>query len=375
MANVKRSLLPIGIHLTADGVQMVQLSEAGDRIEVVSKAAQYFTSPADTLARVVAAGSGGIVGSGRSDPREVHYNRCREFVRQKITRDGFRGKDAVIGLPAENLVIQHVRMAPMQPGELAAALPYEIEGKLPFKPSDAIIRHIVAGAVTENNEAKQDVLVLASEQYVVEKHVAAMARMGLNIVGVGVEPCAMCYPYAYASTHAAASQSGPPCLMVVYLGPGTTHVGILRGQETTFVKGVDHGTDELLEAVAKVRSVSLESAAEMVGAWREKPGQESFEQALDVYNSIAWSLEHLVDEIQSCVRYHASLSRGAPIDRLYFVGPEARDRALVSVLSAQLNVPCEIGDPIAAVCGRPDADGPRPDMAVAVGLSLFGSKD
>ncbi len=372
MATRKRTLLPIGIHLTPDAVQMVQLCQVDDRVEVVSRAAHYFSSPSATLARLVAAGGGPNKGS--PNRREVDYNRCRTFVRQKVSKDGFRGKEAVISLPAEHLAIQHVRMAPMPPEELAAALPAELQGKLPFAPADAIIRHVLAGTVTENNETKQDVIVLAAERFIVERHIQAMTRLGLNVVGVGVEPCAMCYPYAFASQRPTPSGGGPPCLMIVHLGADETHVAILRGQETTFVKGVDHGTDELIEAIAKEKSVPLERAAEMVGKWRESPGPETFQESLDVYNAISWSLERLADEIQSCIRYHASLSRGAPIDRIHFVGPEARDRALVSVLSTHLDIPSEIGDPFAAVKGEPDPDGVHPDMAVAVGLSLFGAQ-
>lgn len=373
MAQVRRNVLPIGVHLNSDAVYLVQLEQTSKGVRVVSKASCRLSTPAKTVARVVAAGED-AGGAAASADDEMAYTQGRQFVRQKVTTDGFHGREVVISLPQEHLVIQHVRMPPMQPEELKAALPYELEGRLPFGPSDAIVRHIVAGTVSENNETKHDVLVLAAPRQVVEKHVSAMTRLGFRVIGVGVEPCAMCYSYAYAASHAEPSQSGPPCVMVVYLGPRATHVAILQGQETTFVKGVEQGTDGLVEAVAKVKSLPLEEAANLVETWHQSQGPEALEEAVEVYSRSRSNLDYLVDQVESCVRYHASLTRGAGVDRLYFVGAGARDRALVRVLSGRLHLPCEVGNPVGAVTGEADSETTEPEMAVATGLSLFGAQ-
>jgi type IV pilus assembly protein PilM len=371
MAQRKRTLLPVGIHLTAEAVHMVQLEQSESDIHVVAKVGKNFAGPADTLSRVVAHSDPSM--ETEQDPPEARFAEARTFIRKSMATGGFKGKNVVISLPSESLTIQHVRMAPTQPEDLPGALSQELQGKLPYPTYAAVIRFIVAGTVLDNNETKQDVLVLAAPKDTVELHVSAMTRMGLNVVGVGVEPCAMGHPYAFNSLHTPPSQEGPPCLMLVLLGYTHTHVAIVRGQDTTFVKGVDHGTDVLIEAVAKARGVSLEEAVRLMESWRTSPTPEQVEEAMNAYRQAFPSLESLVDEIQSCQRYHASLARGARIDRLYFAGPGARDRGLVRVLSANLNVPCEVTDPIGAMGGGENSSPAEPDMAVAVGLSLFGA--
>ncbi len=373
MAQVRHNLLPIGIHLNPDAVHMTQLEQNGNSVKVVSKASCRLSTPADTVARIVA-GRENVGAPASNGAAETTPSQARQFIRQKIAADGFRGKDVVFSLPQEHLVVHHVRMPPMQPEELKAALPYELQGKLPFDPQDAIIRHIVAGAVSENSETKHDVLVLAAPRRIVNKHVSEMTRMGFNVAGVGLEPCAMCYCYAFAAAHSGPSQAGPPCVMIVYLGPRTTHVAILHGQETTFVKGIEQGTDRLVEAVAKVKGISLEEAADLVETWQQSPEPATLDEAVEFYNRSRWSLDHFIDEIESCMRYHASLARGAGVDRLYFVGPGAKDRALVRVLGAQLHIPCEVGDPFGAVMGKAAPETAEPEMTVAVGLSLFGAQ-
>jgi len=370
MANVKkRGPLPIGLHLTPEAAYMVQFEPGGEGLHLVSKASCTFTTPADTINRLMAAddpmGRKGAEGS---------YAAARRFVQQEMAQNGFKGKDVVLSAPAELLEVQHVRMPPMQPEELATALPHELDGKLPFPPSHAVVRHIVAGTVAEDNETKQDVLVLAVRRDAVQAHVSALAKMHFNVVGVGVEPCSMCYGYAYAAIHGEPLQSGPPCLMVVHLGWQRSNVAILRGQETIFVKPVDQGLDHLAQAVAHAKDVPVNEASEVVATWRKDPTPEHIDEAVAVYNKCRSCTGRLTDEIQSCMRYYASLARGARIDRLVFVGPGARDKALVRVLSATLSsVPCETGDPVGAVTGEPDPSSGEPEMAVAVGLGLFGA--
>jgi type IV pilus assembly protein PilM len=367
----KRILLPIGIHLNLESVQMVQLEQADGSVALVSKAGATFPP--------IAAPSkdGEATGVERDEVSEVaaaRYREGREFVRQKLTGNGFRGKEAVISLPAEHLVIRQVRMAPMQPDELIAALAWELQGKLPFDPKRAVIRHIVAGTVSEDNETKQDVIALAVRRDVVEKHVAATEKLGLHVVGVGVEPCVMGYPYVFAVTHGADTPGGPCGLMLVHLGALTTYVTIIRGQETAFVKGIDFGVENVVQAVAKSQDIPTEEARAMHDRWCGSSTGTAETEGPDpaqVYNRIRPALEHFTDQIESCMRYHGSLARGADIDRLIFLGPGARDRPLVGVLGARLGIACEVGDPLGAFAERGNSGEAEPELAVALGLSLF----
>ncbi|MCX5684459.1 MAG: pilus assembly protein PilM, partial [Planctomycetota bacterium] len=254
MARAKKTLLPIGIHLNGDAVYMVQFEQTEGTVSVVSKAAKRFAPHPDSGAdsEVLATRANRAL-SGADDSR---YEEARQFIREKVTSNGFRGTEAVLSMPAENLVIQHVRMSPTQPEELAATVMTELHGKLPFDPEEAEVRHVVAGTVSENNETKQDVIVMAVLREAIEHQVSAVARLGLRVVGVGVEPCAICYPYMFASAHATPTPEGTPSLMIVFLGTQATYVAITRGQEMTFVKGVELGIDNLLDPIARVKGIT-----------------------------------------------------------------------------------------------------------------------
>ena len=85
-------------------------------------------------------------------------------------------------------------------------------------------------------------------------------------------------------------------------------------------------------------------------------------------------VESMADELKMCARYHGSLFGGQKIDRVIFLGGEARSTILCRKLAESLNVPAQLGDPIARFAKGPhDQKLPTPGQAapgwaVACGL-------
>ncbi|MHC4651575.1 MAG: hypothetical protein ACYTES_12030, partial [Planctomycetota bacterium] len=83
----------------------------------------------------------------------------------------------------------------------------------------------------------------------------------------------------------------------------------------------------------------------------------------------------LAEELSMCVRYHASLFRGQKIDRMIFLGGEARNIALCQAVARELRLPAQLGDPLTRFgCKRSlrtpglSLGQPQPGWAVVCGL-------
>jgi Tfp pilus assembly PilM family ATPase len=87
-------------------------------------------------------------------------------------------------------------------------------------------------------------------------------------------------------------------------------------------------------------------------------------------------LESLADELSMCTRYHAACFPGRAIDRVVFLGGEARQIGLCQYLAEALGLPAKSGDPLARLLGTtpppglPDPGQPHPAWAVACGLCV-----
>jgi hypothetical protein len=89
-------------------------------------------------------------------------------------------------------------------------------------------------------------------------------------------------------------------------------------------------------------------------------------------------LRRLVEELNMCRRYYESTFPEKPVDRLIFVGGEARQRQLCQQVAREMGLAAQVGDPLVRI-GRISEIGiesgidrrqPQPAWAVAIGLSM-----
>jgi hypothetical protein len=89
-------------------------------------------------------------------------------------------------------------------------------------------------------------------------------------------------------------------------------------------------------------------------------------------------LAKLSEELDLCRRYHESTFHGKPLDRLVFIGGEARHRNICMYVARSLSLAAQVGDPLVRM-GRTSDVGvesgidrrqPQPSWSVALGLSM-----
>jgi type IV pilus assembly protein PilM len=412
---------PIGVDFGTDGLRMAQV-EAAD--------GEY---------RLVAAASAEVPASIRQDPT-ARLAFFTETVRDRLSSGAFRGRRAILSLPAASCFIQHLRMPKLEEEELKKALPWEARGKLPIDPSHALLRHIVAGDVYQDQEQKNEVILMAAARELVNQLLAAAARAKLDVVGMNVEPKALvdCFTQIYRR-----KTDGEQTSCYVDIGCSGTRAVIARGAQILFARGIPVGGDHFNRAVASAMKISLEDAkvlrikacsvsapgpanAAAAEAQQRAAAQspESLEQAFPLLGAAMKSqraaggtasvatavaappapapvaaepvsaelqekarlvdqacsepLSKLIEELNLCRRYHESTFSAMPIDRLVFVGGEARHRNLCQQIARQMSLAAQVGDPLVRM-GRTSEVGvesgidrrqPQPSWAVAIGLSM-----
>lgn len=104
-------------------------------------------------------------------------------------------------------------------------------------------------------------------------------------------------------------------------------------------------------------------------------------KAVPVHNDFDGDMaEHLLDELQMCVRYFAQLRPSQPIRKLIFCGGEARHTRLCQQVAQRLRIAAQLGDPFNRLttdaarpprCTGVDPNAPQPGWAVPLGLCLL----
>ncbi|HEX8340174.1 MAG TPA: pilus assembly protein PilM [Tepidisphaeraceae bacterium] len=346
-----------------------------------------------------------------------------EAIRDLVAGGNFSGRSAVFSVPSSQLQIQHVRMPKLDESETRKALPWELKGKLSVDPAQAVLRYVIAGETQVGGEAKNEVVVMATPKTAVDNLIALAARARLQIVGLNTEPKAIvdCFAHVYRR-----KVDGDVTSLFVDIGAKRTRVTIASGSRILFARSIDIGGDTLSAAVAEAMGLDFEQAKLLRVKLAHQPlqrpapaiiapepaapvaeenafallglarvddrrraaerveivapvlptGQD--EQDRQAEAAVAPVIARLCDELNLCRRYHEATFTQQPVDRVIFVGGEARQRPMCQRIAQELGVAAQLGDPLVRMSKTTligvesgiDLSQPQPSWAVAVGLSM-----
>ncbi len=313
-----------------------------------------------------------------------------DMVKTILSHGEFKGRQAVLGMPAAMMCAQHLRLPKMDLESLRKALPWELRGKMPIDPAHAMMRHIVAGEVYQDKEPSLEVIVMAAPKESIQKCVKAAERAKLDVVGMESDPLAIVHCIGPAFWR----KDADPVIGIVDIGAAGTRLMVAQGENVLFARFIAIGGEQIARAVAASLGISEEQAqamqrastalrgAEAGGADEAGGGGRAVAVAApeagrgDVPGHVA--LERLVEELELCRRYHDAAFPNRPIERLVFVGGGARQRAWCQYVARRLNIAAQVGDALSQIAkpadqlvvGSVDMRQPQPAWAVALGLSL-----
>ena len=343
--------LPIGVDLGTSCLRMAQLRACDDGVELL------------------AAASVEIPPKYREDSQ-----RRLNFLSKQISRlrrsGEFKGRSAVLSLPAASVFVQPVRI-PLLPPECAeSAVRREIAGRLPYPVKEAVIQHIAAPAVYSQGDQMQERIVVAVSRTELECYLAMARAAHLTVVGVTADVCAVANCFARLFVCA----PDESCVtLFLDLGHSSTQVVLCRGAEMVFARNLEVGGRELDQEVAGALQIPPEQAHLIR---REMPIQEQRSAAEEeLLRLLDARIAQIAGDISDCLRYCEVSMGSRPIGRVVFLGGEAHDKRFCQRIAERLNLPAQVGNPMVAV--RPagqmeklDLGQPCPAWAVAFGLSL-----
>ncbi|HWE02067.1 MAG TPA: pilus assembly protein PilM [Tepidisphaeraceae bacterium] len=390
---------PVGIDIGAECLRLAQVEKInGDH-------------------RLIAAASAEIPLKVRGNPAERMAYFART-LKELWARGNFRGRRAVLAIPAGETALQHLRLPRMSDETLQKALPWESRGKLPFDPAEASLRHIIAGEVYQDHEPRNEVILMAAKNAVIEQLLSAAASARLEVVGMNVQPKALvdCFLNIYRRK---ADADITNC--IVDIGSSATRAIVARGGKILFARSIPIGGEDFSRAVAAELQIRLDEARQLRIVLSNAPDEEGDRDGIPVMSSapigptlqsraietdggggvatiaaphvapaqrrhrrsmveqvVREPLERLAEELTLCRRYHEAAFPERPIQRLIFVGGEARNRRLCQSLAKELDLAAQIGDPMARMSRTTeigiesgiDRRCPQPAWAVAIGSSM-----
>jgi len=355
---------PIGLDIGASSLKMLQFSEEGTEPTLLA-AAHCQLPPLDD----------------NPATRDAAIERA---VAQALRQHPFQGRDAVAALACREFQMKSIRLPRMPAEEMASAVGFEAQERFGVTEGGTQIRHIVAGEVRHGNELKEEVIVFATPDDLVQARLKLLETLKLRPLAIDITPCAVARCFFRFLRRAEDVHTVNVFLDVGWRG---TSIVLTRGTELSFLKTIDVGGEHFNEAVAKALSISREEAAElririMRDASRQRADDKvtvSGEVRATVTDAVRPLIERISRDVQMCLRYFAVTFRGQRPKSLTLVGGEAHEPSIFQSIGGAIDIPCTIGNPLRGMSlsgniGGRDQRAFQPAWVVACGLSLRGSR-
>lgn len=214
-------------------------------------------------------------------------------------------------LPEEGAYVFSMHVAPhASHAEIMNMIEFELEGRVPIPPKQAVYDFDFVGARGEHGE---EIAVTVFQRELAEGYAGAFAKAGIELLSLEIEA---------RSIGRAVSRAGDPVTLLVDCGKGRTGVAILKNGFPIFTSTIELGGEEMSRAVIEALGISEEEATQFKnehGLVADDPSKQKAFEALDKVAS------QLADEIARHYRFWdtrraESGERSLPVERVFLVG-------------------------------------------------------
>jgi len=281
---LKKQAYPIGIDISDNSVKLAQLTDNSKTLSLVSG-----------------------ISDNKPEDIEADSSNWQRWVIDavyRLTCNGrFQGKEVIAAMPTNKVFIDLIKKPKIaDEKKLQEAIFSKIKQKLSFEAdqSNTMLKYMPTD--------EENVLIMAIERKIIERHLAIYEKAGLAIKSIAVWPMALVN--CYARFFGRRKSDLASVVMLVEIEADRTNIVICRHKNLLFARSISIGYEQLED--------------------------ESI-------------LTRLILELTGCKRQFVSMHRNSQVERLIFLSNRAADRNIYEKIAQKLEMPAQVGDCLAAI--------------------------
>jgi len=335
----------------------------------------------------------GVIEGGEIKDETTLAKIIQETIR-KTKGAKIKTKEAIVSLPEEKAFLQVIQIPRMTEEELKKAVRFEAENYIPLPLEEVYLDFQIAKPLS-NHLDHIDVLIAALPKKTVDPYVSSIKKAGLIPQVFEIESQAI-------SRALVKNEISPSPVLLIDLGATRTSFIIFSGYSLRFTSSIPVSSRKFTEAISEALNVDFVTAEKLKKQYgletsekirlRKKPGEVKFEKEIiedkKIFNAVIPALIDLVEQIKKHINYyqtHASHEHlqseneshpGKGVAKIFLSGGGANLKGLPDILSLELGIPVEKGNPWINILPEPLKEVPELSyekslsFATALGLAL-----
>jgi type IV pilus assembly protein PilM len=345
----------IGVDIGSTAVRAAQLSMSGS-LPALVRVAQV-SLPA------------GVVSNGEiRDP-----DQAAEGLRDLWHRGKFKGKEIILGVGNQRVVVREITLPWLSDKELREALPFQVQEFVPIPVEEAVLDFHVLEDFEQEGRRMLRLLLVAAQKVMIQQLVLAADTARLRPVGVDLIPFALVRSVGTLDgglDQAAGDEA------VVDIGAEVTNICAHSQGVPRFVRILPSGGRDVTSAVARSMGIDEDEAERLKRGElsEDDPGRTQEAARIAMTRASAFA-----DEVRSTLDFYTSQTPGAKVSRVLLTGGGSKLSGFSQMLDEHLPVEVVPGRAFHRV--RPTLDlsdeliaEAEPLLATAVGLAIPGAR-
>ena len=306
----------------------------------------------------------------------------------KVKGEKLKTKYVVASLPEEKAFLQVIQMPRMSEEDLKSAVIYEAENYIPLPIEEVYLDSQVIQPV-HNHLDHFDVLIAALPEKTVDPYLSVLKMARLEPVSLEIESL---------SISRALIKGGVATFPVLLIDLGATRTSfiIFSGHSLRFTSSIPVSSGNFTEIIAKALGVDLSEAEKLKIKYgleekiqiKIKNGTEKKTGRGKIFEALIPPLVDLIQQIKRYLDYyqtHASHEHlppnGKGVSKILLCGGGANLKGLPELLSLELKIPVELGNPWVNILPESLKEVPELPLekslafTTALGLAICGIKE
>ena len=281
-------------------------------------------------------------------------------------RARFGSRRVVMGVANQRVVVRLVDLPWMEPSELRRSLRFQVQEYIPIPVDEAELDFDVLGEHETGGQRLMRVLLVAAQKEMVDGHVRAGMRAGLEPVGIDLTPFALVRSLAPAGATPLA-ETGEA---LVDVGAKVTNIVVHAGGVPRFVRILLMGGQDVTDALRIGLDVGDDAAERTKLEAAAGTTNDEVDQILEQRISL------FTEEVRGSLDFYRAQSDAVPVSRVLLSGGGSRLGPLGELLADALHLPVEPGRTLQALrvgrvgLGADELAELEPVAAVPIGLAL-----
>ncbi len=284
-----------------------------------------------------------------------------EAIKELLDTAGVKQKRVVAAVGGRDVIIKKIQVDRMKESDAYDVVRWEAQQYVPFDIDGVELDFQILDP--EGEGLQMDVLLVAAKRDLVENKEALLQQAGVTPVIMDVDAFAL--HNAFELNYPEAMEG---VVALINIGHEVTNVNVIQDGVPLLTRDLSIGTRKFREDLQRERGLSADDADRLLKGFERSPDLDPYVQARG--DEIAVGIE------RAAAFLHTASRDAEGISKLYAAGGGARIPGITDVLSARLNLPVEIVNPLQRLRVREgvfdtiNVDEVAPLLTLGVGMAL-----